>query len=337
MTKVAVLGAGSWGTALANTLANNGVDLLLWSHRPDQINEINQNHTNQAYLPNAPLNPALVATDSMKMAVTGAEVVLMVVPTRAVREVALTLNACLLELQQTSIIVHATKGLEAGTHKRISQMLTEELDSDTYSAIVAISGPSHAEDVIQEDLTAVSIASTDLKAAQTVQALFANSSFRPYTNHDLVGAELGGALKNIIAIGSGMLVGLGYSVNAQAALLTRGLVEIRRVGAAMGASSETFLGLAGIGDLIVTGMSANSRNYRAGYALGQGKPLDQVQAEMGMVIEGVNTTKAVHEFAQDHQLEIPITTAIYQVLYQNADIKTEIATLMTRPLKSEDE
>ncbi|CAH1854124.1 NAD(P)H-dependent glycerol-3-phosphate dehydrogenase [Convivina praedatoris] len=335
MTKIAVLGAGSWGTALANRIASNGFSTVLWSHRAEQVEEINQTHTNADYLPGTQLYQGLQATADLTVAIDGADIILVVVPTKGIREVAQKLNKVLLNLQHSAIVVHATKGLEEGSHKRISEMLLEEMEAKTYTAIAAISGPSHAEDVVKNDLTAVSVASPDLKAAQAIQAVLASPTFRPYTNQDLLGSELGGALKNIIAIGSGMLVGLGYGVNAQAALLTRGLAELRRIGVAMGAQAETFLGLAGIGDLIVTGMSANSRNYRAGFALGQGQSLPEVQAQMGMVIEGVNTTKAVFEYAQQLDLEIPITQAIYQVLYQQADIRAEIEALMTRPLKSE--
>ncbi|WP_061993377.1 NAD(P)H-dependent glycerol-3-phosphate dehydrogenase, partial [Fructobacillus ficulneus] len=302
----------------------------------DQVDEINQTHQNQNYLPDAELSSNLLAVADMKTAVQDAEVVLVVVPTKAVRTVGQELAQTLQDLNQVVILAHATKGLEQGTHLRISQMLQEVVPAESYNGLAVISGPSHAEDVIKDDLTAVSIGATDETAGRVLQEALANENFRPYTNHDLLGSELGGALKNIIAIGSGMLIGLGYGVNAQAALLTRGLVEMRMVGQKMGAEPETFLGLAGIGDLIVTGMSPNSRNYRAGFALGQGKTLPEVQEQMGMVIEGVNTVKAVHEFGQANQLEMPITTALYQVLYGNATIEDEIKSLMTRPLKSED-
>ncbi|CAK1242877.1 Glycerol-3-phosphate dehydrogenase (GpsA) [Fructobacillus cardui] len=336
MTKVAVLGAGSWGTALANTMAENNVVVNIWSHRADQVDEINQHHQNDHYLPGATLSEKLLAVADMQVAVADADVVLMVVPTKAIRSVGTQLAEVLQNLDQQVILAHATKGLEQGTHLRISQMIEEAVPSQNYSSLVVISGPSHAEDVIKGDLTAVSIGGTDEAATAVLQEALASENFRPYTNHDLLGSELGGALKNIIALGSGMLVGLGYGVNAQAALLTRGLVEMRAVGQKMGARPETFLGLAGIGDLIVTGMSPNSRNYRAGFAMGQGQSLNQVQEEMGMVIEGVNTVKAVYEYQQAHQLDLPITTALYQVLYEGAQIEEQIKLLMTRPLKAED-
>lgn len=336
MTKLAVLGAGSWGTALANTAAENGHDVRLWTHNPAQAEEINTQHTNGKYLPQAELTSSLAATSDMAQAVADVDIVLSVVPTKAVREVAKQLADVLVKQQQPVVLAHATKGLEQGTYKRISEMLAEEVPATYRSALVVVSGPSHAEDVIRHDLTAVSIGSSDEHAAQLLQAVLSNQTFRAYTNHDLLGSELFAALKNIVAIGSGALIGLGYGANAQAALLTRSLVEMRALGLAMGAKEETLYELAGIGDLIVTGMSPNSRNYRAGMGLGTGKTLEQVTEEMGMVIEGVNTTKAVYDFAQTYHVAMPITEAIYQVLYEEKPLPQAISDLMARPLKSED-
>ncbi|MBS9336261.1 NAD(P)H-dependent glycerol-3-phosphate dehydrogenase [Fructobacillus papyrifericola] len=336
MTKIAVLGAGSWGTALANTMAKNGQNVMMWSHKAEQAKEISGQKTNERYLPGAKLDDRLQATADMAAAVKGADVVLFVVPTKAIREVAKQLAGILNENKQQVVLAHAAKGLEQKTHLRISQMIAEEVPAEAYTGLAVISGPSHAEDVVKGDLTAISIGSTNPAAAKVLQEALANAHFRPYTNTDLVGSELGGALKNIIAIGSGMLIGKGFGANAQAALLTRGLVEIRQVGQALGAEPETFLGLAGIGDLIVTGMSPNSRNYRAGVALASGKPLAQVEEEMGMVIEGVNTIKAVVDFEKEYDLDLPITRTLYQVIYEGKTIDQGINDLMTRPLKAED-
>ncbi|CAK1236743.1 Glycerol-3-phosphate dehydrogenase (GpsA) [Fructobacillus fructosus] len=336
MTKIAVLGAGSWGTALANTMAKNENQVMIWSHKEAQAQEINAQHENPHYLPGARLDNALQATNKMEEAVQGASIVLIVVPTKAIRTVSKQLAETLAKSKQRVILAHAAKGLEQKTHLRISQMIAEEIPDQFYSGLAVISGPSHAEDVVKGDLTAISIGSNDESAAKALQGALANEHFRPYTNSDLIGSELGGALKNIIAIGSGMLIGKGYGANAQAALLTRGLVEIRRVGRALGAKPETFLGLAGIGDLIVTGMSPNSRNYRAGGSLASGKPLAQVEEEMGMVIEGVNTIKAVVDFEKKYGLDLPITRALYQVIYEGKSIDEGIEELMTRPLKAED-
>lgn len=333
--KIAVLGAGSWGTALANVLTENGHDVRLWSHNPAQVAEINEQHTNTRYLKDAQLDSKLVAFADMSTAVSDVDIVLSVVPTKAVREVAAQLAKILVANDQKVIVAHATKGIEQKTYKRVSEMLSEEIPANNTVAIAVLSGPSHAEDVIKHDLTLVTVASTSMPIAERVQKAFSNHNFRVYTNDDVIGTEMGSALKNIIAIGAGALVSLGYGDNAKAALLTRGLAEISRLGLAFGANPLTFIGLSGVGDLIVTGTSKNSRNWRAGYQLGLGKSLAEVEADMGMVIEGVSTTKAAKELAAQRHVEMPITDAIYQVLYENKDIKTAIKELMQREATSE--
>lgn len=333
--KIAVLGAGSWGTALANVLAENGHDVRLWSHKPAQVAEINTNHTNQKYLHDAKLNDNVVAFADMQAAVADVSIVLSVVPTKAVREVATKLANILQTNKQKVLLAHATKGLEQKTYKRVSEMLAEEIPAENISGIVVLSGPSHAEDVIKHDLTLVTVAGNNLPLAEKVQRVFSNANFRVYTNDDVIGTEMGGALKNIIAIGAGALVSLGYGDNAKAALMTRGLAEISRLGLAFGANPLTFIGLSGVGDLIVTGTSKNSRNWRAGYELGLGKSLTQVETEMGMVIEGVATTKAATELAAQRHVSMPITEAIYQVLYENKDINQAIKELMRREATTE--
>ncbi|WP_367297041.1 NAD(P)H-dependent glycerol-3-phosphate dehydrogenase [Loigolactobacillus coryniformis] len=335
MKRIAVLGAGSWGTVLANLLLKNGHEVTLWTHKPAQAAEITQQHTNQHYLPDFVLEPELTATADLKTALVGADVVLFVVPTNATREVAKKVVAGLTELQQRPIIVHASKGLEQQTHKRLSEVLAEEMPAATRQAIVVLSGPSHAEDVAAGDITSLTAASNDLAAAETIQQLFMNDYFRVYTNTDVIGVEMGAALKNVIAIGAGALHGLGYGDNTKAALMTRGLAEISRLGVAFGAEPLTFIGLSGVGDLIVTCTSVHSRNWRAGNQLGQGESLAAVLKNMGMVVEGVATTKAAYELAQQKRVDMPITTAIYHVLYEQKDIGTEIATLMKRAGKME--
>ena len=233
------------------------------------------------------------------------------------------------------IIVHASKGLEQETHKRLSQVLAEEIPSAQREAIVVLSGPSHAEEVARKDITLITAASDNEAAAETVQQLFMNDYFRIYTNTDVVGVELGAALKNIIALGAGALHGLGYGDDAKAALMTRGLAEISRLGVALGANPLTFIGLSGVGDLIVTATSVHSRNWRAGNELGSGQDLKTVIDTMGMVIEGIPSTKAAYELAQQQNIEMPITEAIYDVLYKSADIKEVIPQLMRREGKPE--
>ena len=271
----------------------------------------------------------------MEEAVRDAEYILMVIPTKGLREVAGNLNKILVKLDQKPLLIHATKGLEQETYKRPSQMLAEEIDEDHRQDIVVLSGPSHAEDVAIQDMTAVTAACANLTAAERVQKLFSNNFFRVYTNDDVIGAEFGGALKNIIAIGAGALQGLGYKDNARAALITRGLAEIRRLGVAFGANPFTFIGLSGVGDLVVTATSKNSRNWRAGYQLGQGRQLEDVISNMGMVIEGSYTAKAAYELAQKRNVKMPITEALYRVLYEGEDIETAITNLMSRKATSE--
>lgn len=333
--KVAVLGAGSWSSVLANLLVDNGHEVELWSRDQDQVDRLNKEHVNPAYMKNFTYSSKLHATTDMKAAVKGADVILIVIPTKGIRQVAHKLNAVLTELDQQSLIVHATKGLEQNTYKRPSEMLKEEIDPKYRRDIVVLSGPSHAESVAIKDMTAVTAACANLADAEKVQKLFSNSYFRVYTNDDVIGAEFGAALKNIIAIGAGALQGLGYHDNARAALITRGLAEIRRLGVAFGANPMTFIGLSGVGDLVVTATSKNSRNWRAGYQLGQGQQLDDVINNMGMVIEGVYTTKAAYELSKKRQVPMPITDALYRVLYEGEDIKTAISQLMSRDLTSE--
>ena len=333
--KVAVLGAGSWGSVLANLLVDNGHAVELWSRDQDQVDRLNKYHVNPAYMKDFTYSSKLHATTDMKAAVKGADVILIVIPTKGIRQVAHKLNAVLADLDQRSLIVHATKGLEQNTYKRPSEMIKEEIDPKYRRDIVVLSGPSHAESVAIKDMTAVTAACANLADAEKVQKLFSNSYFRVYTNDDVIGAEFGAALKNIIAIGAGALQGLGYHDNARAALITRGLAEIRRLGVAFGANPMTFIGLSGVGDLVVTATSKNSRNWRAGYQLGQGQKLDDVINNMGMVIEGVYTTKAAYELSKKRQVRMPITDALYRVLYEGEDIKTAISQLMSRDLTSE--
>ena len=333
--KIAVLGAGSWGSVLANLLVGNNEEVMLWSRDSEQVVTMNRWHINPQYMKDFKYSPDLKATDDMEEAVRDAEYILMVIPTKGLREVAGNLNKILVKLDQKPLLIHATKGLEQETYKRPSQMLAEEIDEDHRQDIVVLSGPSHAEDVAIQDMTAVTAACANLTAAERVQKLFSNNFFRVYTNDDVIGAEFGGALKNIIAIGAGTLQGLGYKDNARAALITRGLAEIRRLGVAFGANPFTFIGLSGVGDLVVTATSKNSRNWRAGYQLGQGRQLEDVISNMGMVIEGIYTAKAAYELAQKRNVKMPITEALYRVLYEGEDIETAITNLMSRKATSE--
>ncbi|SFF95344.1 NAD(P)H-dependent glycerol-3-phosphate dehydrogenase [Sporolactobacillus nakayamae] len=332
MKKIAVLGAGSWGTALSMVLADNGYAVSLWSHRKEQAEEILNQHTNQKYLPDVTLPSHIQGTNELSEALDQASAILLVVPAKAMRSV---LEQIKDQLKQPMLFIHGVKGIEPGSFKRMSEVIEEEIPASLRTAVVVLSGPSHAEEVSLRHPTTVAVASSDLEAARKAQDLFFNHYFRVYTNEDTVGVEIGGALKNIIALGAGMLDGLGYGDNAKAALITRGLAEISRLGTKMGAHPLTFIGLTGMGDLIVTCTSVHSRNWRAGNMLGKGKKLDAVLQQMGMVVEGVRTAEAAYALAQKMKIEMPITTAIYQVLFDGKHPKTAVDELMDRDKKDE--
>ncbi|MGM8211630.1 NAD(P)H-dependent glycerol-3-phosphate dehydrogenase [Virgibacillus sp. W0430] len=331
MTKVAVLGAGSWGTALSIVLADNGHDVRLWTHREEQANEINRTHKNEQYLKES-IPKQIIAYSNLKEAVKDVAAIVIVVPSSAIREVCSKLAE---HIHPEATIIHATKGIEPGTLKRISQMIHEEIPAYAYEDIVVLSGPSHAEEVAMRHPTTVTVSAVNIEKATFAQDVFINEFFRVYTSTDVIGIELGGALKNIIALGAGMSDGLGFGDNAKAALITRGLAEIARLGTSLGANPLSFLGLSGVGDLIVTSTSVHSRNWRAGHLLGKGEPLDEVLKEMGMVVEGVRTTKAAYEFAKKQQVDMPITTGIYDILFNSKAPKAVVEQLMNRDKREE--
>ncbi|MFC3882734.1 NAD(P)H-dependent glycerol-3-phosphate dehydrogenase [Bacillus songklensis] len=328
MERIAVLGAGSWGTALAFVLADNGHDVRIWGHRNEVVQEINERHTNSKYLPDVQLPDGIKGYGLLEEAIEGVEIIVLAVPTKAVREVCHQISKV---GKHPYTIVHVSKGIEPDTLMRISEMIEEEISSSVLKDVVVLSGPSHAEEVSRRQPTTVTVSSRNMKAAEKVQDLFINQQyFRVYTNPDLVGVEIGGALKNIIALAAGITDGLGYGDNAKAALITRGLAEMARVGSAMGANPLTFSGLTGIGDLVVTCTSVHSRNWRAGHLLGKGHKLDEVLANMGMVVEGVGTTKAAYQLAQKLQVKMPITSALYDVLFNGIHPKDAVDKLMSR-------
>lgn len=325
--KVAVIGAGSWGTALALVLADNGHEVRLWGHKQEQIDEINSKHTNEKYLPNLKLPETIVGISSLSAALEGMDIIILAVPTKAIREVLGKIR----EFQKFPLtIVHVSKGIEPDSLLRISEMIEQELPSSVLKDIVVLSGPSHAEEVSLRHPTTVTVSSENMDAANMVQDLFMNQHFRVYTNPDVIGVEIGGALKNIIALAAGISDGLGYGDNAKAALITRGLTEIARLGTKMGANPLTFLGLSGIGDLIVTCTSVHSRNWRAGNMLGKGKKLDEVLESMGMVVEGVRTTKAAYQLSEKYNVKMPITESLYGVLFNDNNPKEAVDQLMGR-------
>lgn len=326
MKKAAVLVAGSWGTALASVLAENEFSVCLWTRNEAQAEEINVHHKNHRFLPHAVLPKKITASTDMMKAVDSAELILLAAPSHAMRSV---IRQFVPFYKKGMQLVHATKGFEPGTLKRMSEVIVDELPAAEKSLSV-LSGPSHAEEVIEQNPTTVVIASQYRKAAEYVQDALITPFFRVYTNPDLLGVELGGALKNIIALGTGLANGLGLGDNAKAALMTRGLAEISRLGTAMGANPYTFAGLAGVGDLVVTCTSKHSRNWRAGYMLGQGLHLDAVLEKMGMVVEGIKTTKATYQLSKKYEIEMPITEQLYEVLFHQKAPQTAVEDLMGR-------
>lgn len=326
MRRAAVLVAGSWGTALASVLANNGYEVMLWTRSEEQADGINHNHENSKFLPGVKLPDTIRATTDLKQALQAAELALFVAPSGAMREVA---KQAAPYLSPDTLVVHATKGFETDSLKRMTTVLSEELGRPL-EQLVVLSGPSHAEEVIRKQPTTVVVASANLQAAEQAQDALMNTNFRVYTNPDVVGVEVAGAIKNIIALGAGLTDGLNFGDNAKAALLTRGLAEIGRLGTAMGANPLTFAGLAGVGDLVVTCTSKHSRNWRAGYMLADGTPLEEVLSRMGMVVEGVRTTRAAFELAMQYDVEMPITTQLYEVLFANKAPRTAVEHLMGR-------
>lgn len=332
MQDIAVIGAGSWGTALANLLAGKNLKVKLWARRSELAEEINTTHTNAHYLPNINLHPALYATSDIEEALTCAEMVVFSVPAQSLRQV---LGIAGPYLENNAILVNTAKGIEVSSLKRLSEVMRQELPSWDVGRITVLSGPSHAEEVARNLPAAIVIAGVDRKNAEAVQDTFINPRFRVYTNEDIIGVELAGALKNIIALGTGFVDGLGFGDNAKAALMTRGITEISRLGMRLGANPLTFAGLAGVGDLIVTCTSMHSRNRRAGIRLGQGQPLAKVLTEMGMVVEGVQTCVAAHLLAQQMGVEMPITSAIHGVLFEGLDPEEAVSDLMERDKREE--
>ncbi|MCU6795848.1 NAD(P)H-dependent glycerol-3-phosphate dehydrogenase [Paenibacillus sp. WQ 127069] len=330
--KVSVLVAGSWGTAIASVLAENQLDVTLWSRNEEQVMEINQEHRNHRFLGDTVLSDKIRATTSMEEALLQADAVIVVAPSSALRSVASQMRAF---LSKETLLIHATKGFEADSLKRMSTVLADELPDYDAASIVVLSGPSHAEEVIKQCPTTVVVASESMAAAEAAQDLLINSYFRVYTNSDVVGVEVSGALKNIIALGAGLTDGLEFGDNAKAALLTRGLAEISRLGTAMGGNPLTFAGLAGIGDLVVTCTSKHSRNWRAGYLLAQGKPLPEVLQEMGMVVEGVKTTQAAYRLSRQYEVTMPIAEQLYEVLFNGKEPIAAADDLMGRGRKDE--
>lgn len=332
MTKITVFGTGSFGTALANVLAENGHSVLMWGKNENTVDEINQSHQNKRYLKDVTLIETIKATSQLEQAVNFSDIFLIALPTKAIRDVVTEINQ---HIKTKKTFIHVAKGIENETFKRVSEMIEDSVSKNHKNGVGVLSGPSHAEEVVIKQPTTVAASSKDERISKLIQDLFMNDYLRVYTNNDLIGVELGGALKNIIAVASGIVAGMGYGDNAKAALMTRGLAEISRLGEKLGAEPMTFLGLGGIGDLIVTCTSTHSRNYTLGYKLGKGKTTEEALNEMNMVVEGIYTTNSVYHLAKAQNVDMPITNALYKVLFEDKPVKDSVKDLMGRDKKAE--
>lgn len=326
---ICILGAGSWGSALSMVLADNGHMVTLWTRNEAQCRVINEERTNERYLKNVVFSEQISCTTKLEEAIEGKDVVVIAIASQAVRKV-LEKTDKLIKADQ--IIVNVSKGIEVGSLKRISEVVADYYPE---SKFVALSGPSHAEEVAAKLPTTLVSSSIYLDAAELVQDLFITDYLRIYTNTDIVGVELGGALKNIIALGAGISDGMGFGDNSKAALMTRGINEISLLGLKMGAELSSFSGLTGIGDLIVTCTSMHSRNRRCGILIGEGKPVDDAVEEIGMVVEGIYTIQSAYDLSLKYDVEMPITHALFHVVYEQFDAREAVKNLMSRKKKHE--
>ena len=329
MAKVSVVGAGSWGTALAMLLCNNGHDTMLWSHREEQAEELRTARENKAKLPGVKIPEEIHVTSDLSEALIDKDVIVMAVPSVAVRTTAKKMSS---HIRYGQVIVNVAKGIEEGTLKTLSEQIEEEIPQ---ANVAVLSGPSHAEEVSRELPTTVEVGAETEETAIYLQKIFMNDVFRVYTSPDIKGIELGGSLKNVIALAAGVADGLGYGDNTKAALITRGIAEITRLGVKMGGKLESFTGLTGIGDLIVTCASKHSRNRKAGVLIGEGMTMEEAMAEVKMVVEGVYSAKAARELAEKYEVSMPIVEKVNQVLFECKPAMEAVSVLMMRDGRSE--
>ena len=330
--QVVLFGAGSWGTALSVSLAQAGHKVTLWARRPEATATMRQTRHNPTYLPDVTIPDTVHITSDLEAAATAADLWVIATPSQAVRDLARKLEAY---AHRDLIVVSLAKGIENHTLKTTTQVVNEVLENVPSSHLGVLYGPSHAEEVAEGKPTTVVAAAPSHEVAEQIQSVFMTQRLRVYVNTDVVGVEIGGSVKNVLAIAAGISDGVGYGDNAKAALITRGIAEIRRLGLVMGAQASTFAGLAGIGDLVVTCMSRHSRNRYLGEQIGQGKTLEEVEAEMNMVAEGVRTTASVRDLARHHRIEMPITEAVYAILFEHKNPDEAVDELMTRSAKRE--
>lgn len=331
--KIAVLGSGTWGTALAQLLVDNKQDVIIYGIAKDEIDDININHRNSKFFADSVVLPSeLKATMDLKDAILDAAIIILAVPTIAIRE---TLNQIKPLLKNKPFLVSVAKGFDVDSHKRMSEIIREIIPENLRQEVVSLIGPGHAEEVILRMLTLCTSTSIDLGAAKIIQNTFSNDYFRVYTQTDEIGAEYGVAIKNAIAIASGIVIGLGYGDNAKAALVTRGLNEMVRFGLAMGGEERTYLGLTGLGDLMVTCNSIHSRNFQAGLEIGKANSSAKFLKSNKKTVEGIRTAKIIHEIATEKGIDMPIVNAVYDVLYNDVEPKSALINLMKRKLKPE--
>ena len=331
--RIAVIGAGSWGTALTISLALAGRDVALWARREDAAEVMREERHNPTYLPEAIIPDSVLVTSELARATEGRKIWVFATPSQSVREIAVRLSGM---ATAEHVLVSVAKGIENGTLLTTTDVLAEAVPAVPREHLAVLYGPSHAEEVAAAVPTAVVVASYDADIGSRLQSLFMSPRLRVYANSDVKGVEIAGSVKNVLAIAAGMSEGVGYGDNAKAALITRGIAEIRRLGVAMGARPTTFSGLAGIGDLVVTCMSRHSRNRAVGFEIGQGRSLEDVVGTMSMVAEGVRTTESVYQLARRYGVEMPITEAVYQILFEGKAPRTAVHELMTRSAKQED-
>ena len=330
MTRIGLLGCGSWGTTLAQILAKKGETVNAWHYRKDFVDAISESRVNPL-LPDIKLDEKISFHYNINDVLNGSEILILSVPSSAMRE---TLDKISNNIHPEMKIVNTSKGFELNTLMSMSEIILDTLNIND-DQIITFYGPSHSEEVIKNLPTAMVSACANENNSKIIQNLFSTENLRIYTSKDMRGVEIGGSLKNVIAIASGICHGIGYGDNANAALITRGLHEITKLGIAMGAKEQTFYGLSGIGDLIATCLSTHSRNRHVGDEISKGKSLEEIISSMGMVAEGVNTTKVVHELSKKHNIEMPISNSVYEVLFMRRDPKTSVKNLMTRKLKME--
>lgn len=330
--KISILGAGSWGTTLAILLENNGHDVTLWEYKKDYAKYLFKHRENKVFLPGIPIPKSIHITYQLNEAVENQHIIVLAIPTQFIRSVVKKFPR--INFLNTTI-VSVAKGIEKDSHFTVHKILLDELPEIPIENIGVLSGPSHAEEVSRKIPTAVVAASENLETAKLIQAAFMNSYFRVYSSTDIIGVELGGALKNVIAIGAGIIDGSKFGDNTKAAIMTRGIAEISRLGIAMGANPQTFSGLSGMGDLIVTCMSRHSRNRYVGEQIGSGNKLKNILKRMEMVAEGVETSRSVYLLAEKFNVDVPISKAVYQILFEEKDPIKITYDLMTREMKSE--